>query len=190
VLTAFLPGTSWLYQGEELGLVDGVVEAGAAADPLATADPSRSRDVARTPMPWAPGPGLGFTRGTPWLPDGGRTAGETVEFQTWRPDSPFSTVRRLLAVRRRLRNRFGAAFGHRLEWTHASGDLVMYRRGGITVAANLGPDEVALSVQEGLVVFDTDQPDVNAQLLAPPPRRLQPLQAVVVLATAAAVEAA
>ena len=45
-----------------------------ALDPVArrTGDPSRNRDVCRTPMPWTAEPGGGFTtaEATPWLPFG------------------------------------------------------------------------------------------------------------------------
>jgi alpha-glucosidase len=53
-----LPGTAFIYQGEEIGMVDGP-----GADPPID---RAGRDGARHPMQWdASG---GFTRGTPWLP--------------------------------------------------------------------------------------------------------------------------
>jgi alpha-glucosidase len=53
-----LPGTAFIYQGEEIGMVDGP-----GADPPID---RAGRDGARHPMQWdASG---GFTTGTPWLP--------------------------------------------------------------------------------------------------------------------------
>ncbi|MDP9393071.1 MAG: alpha-amylase family glycosyl hydrolase [Actinomycetota bacterium] len=53
-----LPGLPFLYQGEELGLEDGDVPPGAARDPIGrvAGEHGSSRDRARTPMPWCPGP--------------------------------------------------------------------------------------------------------------------------------------
>jgi len=52
-----LPGTPFIYYGEEIGLVNGVV-------------PNPQDDLGkRTPMPWtSDGGGRGFTTGTPWNP--------------------------------------------------------------------------------------------------------------------------
>ena len=86
VLMALLPGTLWLYQGEELGLPNGTVPPGQGLDPLGAAQPDQSRDAARTPMPWAPGAGLGFSTGAPWLTDGGR-----VPPTPWRCSDPTRT---------------------------------------------------------------------------------------------------
>ena len=66
-----LRGTPFIYQGEELAL------------PHAEIPPERvvdvdGRDPVRSPMPWRPGPGGGFTDGEPWLPlvaGGGRAVG-------------------------------------------------------------------------------------------------------------------
>lgn len=79
-----LPGTPFLYYGEELGMQGGT-----------TAD---DRDK-RTPFRWnATGPGYGFTTGTPW-----RTAAEAagVDLATQRadPGSLWHLYRRLVAVR-------------------------------------------------------------------------------------------
>ncbi len=61
VLLHGLRGTPFLYQGQELGLPD------AAVPPDRVVDVD-GRDPERAPMPWAPGPGAGFTTGEPWLP--------------------------------------------------------------------------------------------------------------------------
>ncbi|GAA3932198.1 hypothetical protein GCM10023085_11900 [Actinomadura viridis] len=171
VLTAFLPGTSWIYQGEELGLVDGTVPAGQGADPLGAAEPARSRDGARTPMPWSPGPGLGFTRGRPWLPDGGRVPADTVEVQNRDATGTLALVRRLLSVRRRLLAT--TPLPSELTWIDTASDVLAYRRGPLTVAANLGehPAEPPLN---GRPVFDTETGDPRKR-----PAVLLPYQAIV-----------
>ncbi|HEY3240404.1 MAG TPA: alpha-amylase family glycosyl hydrolase, partial [Acidimicrobiia bacterium] len=98
-----LRGTPTLYYGDELGLPDVPVGPGERADPVGTgvfrAGPGR--DPCRTPMPWTPGPGAGFTAPgvRPWLPIGDRE-GFTVADQQSDPASMLHLTRDLLALRR------------------------------------------------------------------------------------------
>ena len=50
-------------------------------------------------MPWAPGPGSGFSSGRPWLRLGPDVEERNVEAQLADPNSVLSTYRRLLALR-------------------------------------------------------------------------------------------
>ncbi len=74
-----LPGSAYLYQGEELGLPEVTdIPAAARQDPrfFRTGGESPGRDGCRVPLPWAPaGTGFGFSRtkdgaspAAPWLP--------------------------------------------------------------------------------------------------------------------------
>jgi alpha-glucosidase len=157
---AFLPGTTWLYQGEELGLADGVVPLDQGADPLRASEPGQSRDAARTPMPWRPGPGLGFTDGKPWLPDGERTPEDTVGAQGDDPRSHLAAMRRLLAARRALFAVGAITSGHAVERV-TGGGVARYRRGAVEVVANL-TDRPALALDlPAPAVFDSDDPAVT-----------------------------
>ncbi|MBG6107249.1 glycosidase [Frigoribacterium sp. CG_9.8] len=79
-------GTPHIYQGDEIGMTDAgfttieqyrdieslnyfdeEVAAGASPATLLESLAFRSRDNARTPVPWDATPGAGFTTGTPWL---------------------------------------------------------------------------------------------------------------------------
>ncbi|HEX7002431.1 MAG TPA: alpha-amylase family glycosyl hydrolase, partial [Trueperaceae bacterium] len=61
-----LPGTPFIYYGEEIGMPDG----------------PGSRDVEkRTPMRWEPGPGVGFSTATPWTDTGPDLPGVSVHEQ-------------------------------------------------------------------------------------------------------------
>lgn len=79
-LTIFLmglPGSTYLYQGQELALPQGSVPAAARVDPAAPGGRPLGRDGARIPLPWAAtGPSLGFNatgrRGCRSHPSGGR----------------------------------------------------------------------------------------------------------------------
>ena len=135
-LVAALPGMTFTYQGEELGLEDGKVSLDEMRDPLAVrnAAPGLGRDRVRTPLPWEPGPGSGFSSHPhPWLPVGPRSDAETIQVQ--RADER-STLRRF---RELLRARHALAVADRdpVEWIGPSA-IRAYRRGNVVVAMNAG----------------------------------------------------
>ena len=66
-----LPGTSFTYQGQELGLEEVDVPDEQRQDPifLRTDGERQGRDGCRVPVPWTTEPpAFGFTTGEPWLP--------------------------------------------------------------------------------------------------------------------------
>ena len=79
-----LPGTPFLYYGEEVGLLNGTTD---------------DDEAKRTPMPWNATPGGGFTTGTPWhrFAPGRDTA--NVAAQTGDPASLLSHYRKLVRAR-------------------------------------------------------------------------------------------
>jgi alpha-glucosidase len=174
-VTSLLPGTMWLYQGEELGLDNGRVPAGTGADPLGAAEPGQSRDGARTPMPWRPGHGLGFTTGRPWLPDGDRTEADTVAGQAADPGSPLATFTRLLQTRRGLVHRLADPQVTRVE---RGPGITAYRRDGLEVLVALGDDPNAEIELPAPAVFDTDDPAVTPEDPRTGRVRLVPQQAL------------
>jgi alpha-glucosidase len=99
-------GTPFLYYGEEIGLRDVVVPEHEIIDPparRALIDPDFTwwnRDGCRSPMPWTPGSGHGFTTGRPWLRFGEDVDERNVAAQDRDPGSVLATYRRLLALRR------------------------------------------------------------------------------------------
>jgi alpha-glucosidase len=84
-----LPGAAFIYQGEEIGMVDGP-----GADPPID---RAGRDGARHPMQWDSSGG--FTTGTPWLPMVD-AAERNVADQREDPDSLLNLYRALIARRR------------------------------------------------------------------------------------------
>ena len=79
-----LPGTPWVYYGQELGLANG----------------PGSDDIAkRLPMQWASGPGVGFTEGSPWVPPKSEALKDSVAGQSGDPESLLSRYRDLIALR-------------------------------------------------------------------------------------------
>lgn len=134
-----LPGVPFIYQGEELGLADVEVPAEAIQDPVGHRNgPERSRDPARTPMPWEPVEGFGFTRPdvTPWLPFGPRQDADTVAVQRTDPASPLQRFRALIAARKSISD-LTRTPARATEWLDGEGEpVIAYRRGSALVVAN------------------------------------------------------
>jgi alpha-glucosidase len=145
LLTAALPGSLYVYQGDELGLPE-VEDLPLAAlqDPIfhrsEGADPGR--DGCRVPLPWTTtGPSFGFnTQGfTPWLPQPADWGSHSVEVQERDPGSMLNLYRAALAGRRDLDpSQFS---WHELD----SADVIAFSRGdNFLCLVNLGDDPIAL----------------------------------------------
>jgi alpha-glucosidase len=93
MLLLTLRGTPTLYNGDELGLPDVPVPPERVVD-------ADGRDPQRSPMPWEPGPGAGFTTGEPWLPMVRDADTRAFSVQRADPRSMLSLHRRLLRLRR------------------------------------------------------------------------------------------
>jgi alpha-glucosidase len=101
-----LPGSAYLYQGEELGLLE-VAELCAEDlhDPVweRTGHRLKGRDGARVPLPWtADGPSYGFGDAGAWLPQPTWFRNHAAELQEKDPTSTHALYRAALALRRTL----------------------------------------------------------------------------------------
>ncbi|MEP7019535.1 MAG: glycoside hydrolase family 13 protein [Pseudonocardiales bacterium] len=133
-----LPGAAYLYNGDELGLVNVDLPDWALQDPTweRTGHTQRGRDGERVPLPWGgTAPPYDFTTAdTTWLPMPPDWAGLTVAAQDADPDSTLWLYRRALALRRTEDDlRLGA-----FSWADAPPDCLAYRRGDVTVMLNAG----------------------------------------------------
>jgi alpha-glucosidase len=101
-----LPGSPYLFQGEELGLLEVAdLPIDALKDPTweRSGGTRKGRDGCRVPLPWTPQrPSFGFGAGGSWLPQPTSFVGDCVEAQLAGTDSSLSMYRRAIAVRRRL----------------------------------------------------------------------------------------
>ncbi|MCO8308179.1 alpha-amylase family glycosyl hydrolase, partial [Streptomyces sp. RKCA744] len=106
LLMLALPGSAYLYQGEELGLPDVTdLPDEVRQDPsfFRAQGQDGFRDGCRVPIPWTrTGPSYGFGDGGSWLPQPDAWGELSVEAQTGVPDSTLEMYRRALAVRREL----------------------------------------------------------------------------------------
>ncbi|AOX45754.1 glycoside hydrolase family 13 protein [Microbacterium sp. BH-3-3-3] len=147
-----LPGSSYLYQGEELGLPEVIdLPDDARQDPtwFRTNGERYGRDGCRVPIPWtADAPAYGFnTTGEAWLPQPAEWAELAHDVQVDDPSSTLTLYRALLAERRAR----GLGAGD-IEWLDGYGDdVVALRNGTLTVIANLGDAPVELPAGEVLI---------------------------------------
>lgn len=80
-----IPGTPFIYYGEELGLANG----------------TETNDQAkRTPMPWDDTDRGGFTTGTPWYPLAPGSTATNVAAERTKPDSLWARYRELIRLRK------------------------------------------------------------------------------------------
>jgi alpha-glucosidase len=162
LLMLALPGSAYVYQGDELGLPE-VLDLPDAAreDPvwIRSGGAELGRDGCRVPLPWSgETPPFGFGPGGAWLPQPADWSQLTVERQRSDPLSMFSLYERALRLRREHLAEAPDSARTALIWHAAPEDVLVFgRRGtGVVCTANLGPVPVAL-------------PDLGTVLLASDP---------------------
>jgi alpha-glucosidase len=138
LLMLALPGSAYVYQGEELGLPEVLdLPERYLRDPQRLRDPDSGRDGCRVPLPWtATGePSHGFTRASEsWLPLPPGWRDLSVEAQSRDGASMLSLYRTALKMRRA----HPALGDGTLTWLDSpSGTLAFSRGGSFTCVANL-----------------------------------------------------
>jgi len=189
LLELTLPGTPFLYQGSEIGMINAdfsspdqlrdiasrnyyssLLKIG--EDPgLAFAKTMRfSRDNARQPMQWDHDSGAGFTTGTPWIDLNQNHRLINVASQVDDPDSIFSFYRALLRFRKEHPDMVLAAYSER---TIDNPLLYVFERSGTTetyrVFLNFSdqPQKVDRSLFEGSLVCCNYESITDFSLLRP-----------------------
>jgi alpha-glucosidase len=147
-----LPGSAYLYQGEELGLPEAMeIPDAFRQDPtwFRTNGQRYGRDGCRVPLPWtADGPAFGFNEtGASWLPQPVDWAAYARDVEEADPTSTLSLYKQLLGARRE--HDFGSGS---LVWEDAGADAVAFRRGDVHVVANLGSEPLELPADAQIVL--------------------------------------
>jgi len=144
LLMLALPGSSYVYQGEELGLHEVAdLPFEVLQDPIweQTGRVRKGRDGCRVPLPWTTsGPSYGFGAGGAWLPQPQWFAEYAVEAQDGTEGSTLELYRTALRLRRKLLQ------GEELTWTDTgpAGVLDFVRHEGWRCVTNLSDAPVAL----------------------------------------------
>ncbi|WP_061291383.1 glycoside hydrolase family 13 protein [Azotobacter vinelandii] len=144
LLTLALPGSAYIYQGEELGLPEHTtLETRYRQDPvfIRTHGADIGRDGCRVPLPWrADAPSLGFGPGDrSWLPQPATYAHYTVDRQEGVAGSTLELYRQML----RLRREHALGKGQ-LRWVDTDRDLLVFDNGDVRVLINFGTQTRAL----------------------------------------------
>ncbi|OJF14091.1 glycoside hydrolase family 13 protein [Couchioplanes caeruleus] len=161
LLMLALPGSAYLYQGEELGLPEVLdLPDQARQDPiwLRSGGAEPGRDGCRVPLPWsgdAPPYGFGPASSTPWLPQPADWAELTAAAQHGDPASMLTLYRAALRTRRE-HPALGQGSSEELEWLPAPVGVLAFRRAGapsLVCAVNLTDAPVDLAAA-GIPVTD------------------------------------
>ncbi|BBA97013.1 putative alpha-glucosidase [Actinacidiphila reveromycinica] len=157
LLTLALPGSVYLYQGEELGLPEVEdIPTGKLQDPmyLRSAGTNPGRDGCRVPLPWSGDvPPFGFGpagSAESWLPQPDQWAARTAEIQSADPASMLSLYRAAIRLRADTPELVGdGAFA----WLDSRPDVLAFRRSDRFVClVNLGPAAAELPAHQELLL--------------------------------------
>jgi alpha-glucosidase len=152
LLQLALPGASYIYNGDELGLENVDLPDDVLQDPTweRSGHTDRGRDGERVPMPWAGDkPPFGFgTSGRSWLPMPSEWADVTVESERQDPDSTLSLYQSALRLRRELTELRDSD----LTWLDSQPDCLVFGRGdSFTLILNAGDSPVDLPAGDVLL---------------------------------------
>ncbi|MFE2143782.1 DUF3459 domain-containing protein, partial [Streptomyces sp. NPDC059456] len=149
-----LPGSAYVYQGEELGLPEVVdLPDEVRQDPSFFKENGQDglRDGCRVPIPWsgdqAP---YGFGDGGSWLPQPAQWAGLSVAAQTGDPSSTLELYRAALRIRR---ERADLGAGDAVEWLEAPEGVLAFRRGDFVCTVNTTGEPVRTPVRGTAVLL-------------------------------------
>ncbi|AXK35363.1 DUF3459 domain-containing protein [Streptomyces armeniacus] len=173
LLMLALPGSAYVYQGEELGLPEVLdLPDEVRQDPSFFKSDGQDglRDGCRVPVPWTRGgSSYGFGADGSWLPQPAEWGALSVEAQTGDPDSTLELYRTALRLRREHPD-LGA--GDAVEWLAAPEGVLAFRRGSFVCAANTGAEAVELPFAVGRMLLasgpsEGDGPDAGGSASAP-----------------------
>ncbi|MEL6981228.1 MAG: glycoside hydrolase family 13 protein [Actinomycetota bacterium] len=147
-----LPGSAYIYQGEELGLPEAwQLPVEVLDDPVweQSGHTQRGRDGCRVPLPWAAeGPSLGFGDGAGWLPQPDGWGGLAAEAQAADAGSTLELYRSALALRRTW-----GSTDEDLTVLDLGPDVLAYQRGsGLRCVVNMGTAPVAIPAHEEVLL--------------------------------------
>ncbi len=151
LITLSLPGSAYLYQGEELGLPEvWDLPESVLDDPTweRSSHTLRGRDGCRVPLPWTPeGPSLGYSTTDPWLPQPSEFAGLAASVQAEDGQSTLALYRRAIALRQKW-----LAAEEELEMIDLGPGALAYSRGsGMACVVNMGSADLPLPDGEVLL---------------------------------------
>lgn len=153
LITMSLPGSTYVYQGEELGLPEvWDLPEEVLDDPtwVRSGKTQKGRDGCRVPLPWtSSGSSLGFGDGTSWLPQPADFGQYSAEAQQLRGDSMLALYQSAISMRRQL-----FVDDQSFELLDLGNDVLAYRRGDVDVVVNMGMSPIEMPTGEVLLSSD------------------------------------
>jgi alpha-glucosidase len=168
LLMLALPGSAYVYQGDELGLPEVTdLPEDVLADPIweRSGHTERGRDGCRVPLPWSD-TGVSFGFSPPgsrpaWLPQPADWSELTVAAQAVRPDSMLTLYTTALRLRRKLPELGDGV----LRWLPAPDGVLAFDRGpGFVCTVNVTTTPVAIGRPGKLALTST--PELGAPAVA------------------------
>ena len=186
--SVLLRGLPFLFQGQEIGMENCVMDDISEYDDISTFDHyqmalnagcsveeamaccyENSRDNSRTPMQWSDGLNAGFSAGTPWLKVNPNYTRINVAAQEKDEDSVLSYYKKLIALRKADAYRQTFTYGTFTAMYEETDSIFAYMRTNeetgqrILVAANFGtaPERLALPAKiEKVLLSNADNSDM------------------------------
>ena len=156
-----LPGSTYIYQGEELGLHEvNDLPNDVLDDPVwrRSENTRKGRDGCRVPIPWTrSGPSFGFGNSAPWLPQPAEFGAQSVEAQNGVEGSVLELYRSAIA----MRSAYWVDSGD-LTWLDLHEDVIAFQRNGFACITNFGERDVTLP--SGDVILASTQPDRDGMI--------------------------
>jgi alpha-glucosidase len=143
LLLLALPGPTFVYQGQELGLEEVDLPDSAREDPifLRTHGERKGRDGCRVPIPWTRA-----LQENAWLPQPARWSEKSVEAQSGREGSFLELYRHALALRPH------GPFA----WRESPRGVLAFERGDLACVVNVSGPPVPVPVDRLVLTSETD----------------------------------
>ncbi|MFI7135088.1 glycoside hydrolase family 13 protein [Nonomuraea sp. NPDC050153] len=169
LLMLALPGSAYVYQGEELGLPEvSDLPPEVCRDPQRLRSPGSGRDGCRVPLPWAdidPSFGFSFPAADPsWLPMPAAWGRLSVATQLNDPGSTLRLYQAALKTRREL----GELGDGTLAWIASPEGTLVFRRGDFVCTVNLTAQPVELP-RPGRLLLASAEPLMQSGTAVLPP---------------------
>ncbi|MFI5792054.1 glycoside hydrolase family 13 protein [Streptomyces sp. NPDC051677] len=168
LLMLALPGSAYVYQGEELGLPDVVdLPDEVRQDPayFRGAGQDGFRDGCRVPIPWTrEGTSYGFGDGGSWLPQPAGWGELSVQAQEGVAGSTLELYRSALRLRRSEPD-LGA--GEAVEWLKAPEGVLAFRRGEFVCVANTTGESVRVPAYGRVLLASGEVAETDGEAKVP-----------------------
>lgn len=125
MLLLTLPGLSFIYNGDELGMENVPIAHESAHDPWEKRVPGLGRDAERSPMQWSAKNYAGFSKTKPWLPIADNFRSVNVAAESDDPDSMLVLYKKLVALRK---NSKSLRYGQYIKGPHIDNNVMTFIR--------------------------------------------------------------